>query len=272
MAHPDFSSADRIAAQLDALCAALDHDSEAELENGLTALKQICGHLHDQPALITNRVLDSLTALALNSPHKDIDSGNYNHQQTAGQDICLLSARTIASLCRIMKDDSVKALNSLDRIVTESRDWDVRNQALGQLRWILPQRNGVPDPRVMAILVRQSSQNSDVYIRIYSRDGLADIARNHPGYAALAVDLQHRGITDAAPEARVRALAMLTNRALSATCPIEETIALKTLFEEVAAKKDEVPAVIEQARYGLDQAAQSIADRRNGKTPTFTFP
>ncbi|MEZ0259396.1 MAG: hypothetical protein ACAH80_00200 [Alphaproteobacteria bacterium] len=191
------------------------------------------------PALLTDAVLKALTDLAAASPFKDIhDPGaELHHRQTMSQDVCLTALRLIGRLPYAAPEKSQQLVDALEGLARDNLDFDIRKEAIMDL-WMLAGHDRPHKIPAIEALERQGISNDCHYIRTMARDNLLSIAKeDDPAMLQRALAAQIQGAEDPVPEARTRALALLTNRIKSPECPYEEAESLMHLFEKAAARK-----------------------------------
>lgn len=219
-------------------------------------LDGICAQVKENPALLTDEVIAALTKLAAASPFKDINDPDtpYHHQQHMSQDVCLNALRLIGRLPYFAPEKAPQLVDALEALARDNLDYDIRKEAIMDL-WMLGSHVDRPF-QMLAIeaLERQGISNDCHYIRTLSRDNLLGISReDDPALLQRALAAQIQGAEDPVPEARTRALALLTNRIKSPECPYEEAESLMHLFEKAAARKGlEGEALQYWAEHGID--------------------
>lgn len=235
-------------------------------------LDGICAQVKENPALLTDEVIAALAKLAAASPFKDINDPDttYHHQQNMSQDVCLTALRLIGRLPYFAPEKTVQLVDALESLARDNLDYDIRKEAVMDL-WMLATRDGVSKLPAIEALERQGIANSCHYIRTISRDQLLSIAKeDDPAMLQRALAAQIQGAEDPVPEARTRALALLTNRIKSPECPYEEAESLMHLFEKAAAKQGaEGEALQHWAEHGIDDIQRKRLEdivKSGGKT------
>jgi hypothetical protein len=197
----------------------------------------ILNRIKENPALLTIEILDIMADIAGRSPWRDIDDPNAEipHQQTPAQDVCFETQRMMLTLARIVPEMGKPIVERVEALIQDSLDWDIRKQGVMDL-WILAigKNEGVKWLAVEA-LERQGEENSDKYIRFAARDQLLQTVQYKPDVLPRAIAALAKGTDDPAPEARTRALALLTNHVKSDKCSYDEAESLMQIFEKAAA-------------------------------------
>ena len=233
-------------------------------------LDEIYDYIQKDPALLTSACLDAFVELALSSPYSDINDPDspLHHSQTPGQDICLAATRFFVPFIHMAKREDV--VSRLERIASDSLDYDIRREALMSL-WVLTNMQDDPaENRAIAFsaLERQGESNSNHYIRTLARDNLLEAAKQDQNFVARAMEAQIKGTEDTSAEARKRAIALLSNRVKSPTCPEAEVRSLMDIFKKVAATTS-----LDEGTLSYAKEAHQMAEERLAKgTATYKFP
>lgn len=225
--------------EADAIRASIGADDYDAFQPARKAIESVYTSIKENPALLTPDVLTALTALAAASPFRDINDpdAELHHQQTMPQDVCLTTLRMIGRLPYAAPEKAVEIVAAIESLAQDNLDYDIRNQAVMSLWSLAGRENPAKYPAIEA-LERQGASNSCHYIRTGARDNLLSLAKEDDGeLLQRALAAQIKGAEDPEPEARTRALALLTNRILNPACPYEEAESLMHLFEKAAAKQ-----------------------------------
>lgn len=223
-------------------------------------LYAIADRVSENPALLTDAVLDGLAAIAGDSPFRDIhDPGaELHHRQNPAQDVCLVAVRLFETLAAQVPDKAGQVVARLESLARDNLDYDIRQQAVMDL-WVLSLQSEPLRSFGVAALERQGAENSCSYIRTICRDNLLQTAKEIPELASRAWTAQAEGTVDEDRDARVRALALLTNRVKEKDCSYAEAENLMTLFRKAAAKAGSEE---EAVKYWADQGVGDIQERR----------
>lgn len=222
------------------------------------------------PALLSVEVLDVLESIAGNSPFSDINSTpkGVHHRQTPAQDVCLHTIREFRRLSYAAPSQGADIIRRLENMVRDNLDYDIRTEALTKI-WGISMRKELPQEEAVAALERQGVQNSNSYIRSCARDWLLDTSKEHEEFVPRAMAAQIKGTEDPDPEARTRAIALLSNRVKSPSCPDDEAQGLLSVFERAAAKaKLSEQYVLECTKIAIKDAQKRL---KEGLT-THKFP
>lgn len=232
-------------------------------------LEEIFQELQKDPALLSDPCLASLEKIAQNSPHHDIHDpqGELHHKQSPAQDICLYTTSLFVRLAFAFPGKSETIIQCLEQLAQTSLDFNIRKEAVMSL-WVLSQHEQ-QQPYAVAALEQQGAQNSDASIRMLARENLLGTSQNDEKVVSRAVAAQVKGSQDDDPEARTRAIALLTNRVKSPTCPEEEVRNLLLVFEDAAARAAASDKqVLHWANTGIAESQKRLKDGITG----FKFP
>jgi len=239
------------------------------------ALSKICDSIYNNWDLLTAPVLDALTDIAMNSPHRDIHEARRSDvRQDSPQDpahqFCLRTLRTFRSLASPQNREAV--IRQLEKIASESDSFDLRFNAVGQIGGLSYMVNDPPQNRAIAFaaLERLGDNNSDPLIRTIARDDMLPAAKEDKNFVARAMAAQIKGTEDEDAEARTRATALLTNRVQSPSCSTEEVISLLHVFKNVA---DRTPfSEIDTLYYAANGLTKAAARLKTGVTTQWSWP
>jgi hypothetical protein len=222
------------------------------------------GAMQDNSALVTDRTINSLTLIALHSPFADISDDPPHHRQNFQQDVSLTAVRELPGIAIAVPDATENVIKALATVASDSRDWDLRREALGML-YVMGGWDGTSAPAVAA-LKKQAASNDNPIIRILARDNIQSIATQwRPDVVPAALEAQQQGTADPNDEARQRAYGMLGNMVKSIAELDEPT--LNTLAETFnrAVAADKYEGVRNMATLCLQDTEERL--KRAGMTP-----
>jgi len=227
-------------------------------------LEGAVGAMQDNPALVTQRSVDALTLIALHSPFADISDDPPYHRQNFQQDISLTAVRELPGIAIAVPAAAEYAVKALATVASESRDWDLRREALGML-YVMGGWDRT-SAQAVAALKKQAASNDNPIIRVQARDHIQSIATQwRSDVVSAALEAQQQGTSDPNDEARQRAYGMLGNMVKS-IAELDEQ-ALRTLSEAFsrAVTEDSYDGVQKTAELCLQDAEERLA--RPGMTP-----